>query len=68
MGMIIWPGEMDFWERRQAAQKQLREERECQARLEAAWWCSLQQHQRRPKREQPAPGDHASLRGQQLCP
>ena len=38
MGMIIWPGEMEFWEQRQAAQRQLREERERQARLEAAWW------------------------------
>ena len=38
MGMIIWPGEMEIWERRQAAQKQLREERERQAEQEAAWW------------------------------
>ena len=36
--MIIWPGEMEFWERREAAQKQLREERERQAKQEAAWW------------------------------
>ena len=34
MGMVIWPGEMEFWERRQAAQKQLREERERQVKQE----------------------------------
>ena len=38
MGMIIWPGEMEFWEQRQAAQRRLREERERQAMQEAAWW------------------------------
>ena len=38
MGMIIWPGEMEFWEQREAAQKQLREARERQAMQEAAWW------------------------------
>ena len=38
MGMIIWPGEMEFWEQRQAAQRQLREERERRAKQEAAWW------------------------------
>ena len=51
LGMIIWPGEMEFWEQRQAAQRQLREERERQARMEAAWWRSLQQHYRQPQRE-----------------
>jgi len=49
--MIIWPGEMEFWEQRQAAQKQLREERERQAKQEAAWWRSLQQHQREEQRD-----------------
>ena len=34
MGMIIWPGDLDFWEQREAAQKQLREERERQATQE----------------------------------
>ncbi len=51
MGMIIWPGDLDFWEQRQAAQKQLREERKRRARLDAEWWRFLRQCQRQPKRE-----------------
>ena len=43
MGMIIWPGEMEFWERREAAQKQLREGRERQAKQDAAWWRFVQE-------------------------
>jgi len=37
MGMIIWPGEMEFLEWREVAQKQLREERERRARLHFEW-------------------------------
>ena len=53
MGMIIWPGEMEFWEQREAAQKQLREERERRVKQDAEWWRLLQQHQRQPQHHAP---------------
>ncbi len=41
-----WPGDMEFWQQRQAAQKRLQEERERQAKQEAAWWRFVREHTR----------------------
>ena len=43
MGMIIWPGDLDFWEQRQEYERRRADEARRRARLDAEWWRSLQQ-------------------------
>ena len=55
--MILWSGDLDFWEQRQEYERRQLEEARRRARLDAERW--LLQHQRQPRREQPTHDDHA---------
>ena len=41
--MILWPGDLDFWEQRQECERRRADEARRRAGLDAEWWCSLQQ-------------------------
>ncbi len=56
MGIIIWPGDLDFWEQRQEYERRRLEEARRRAKLDADW---LQRHKRQPQREEPTHDDHA---------
>ena len=55
--MILWPGDLDFWEQRQEDERRRLEEARRRARLAAEWRRLLQQHSR-PQRERPRRDDH----------
>ena len=57
MGLIIWPGDLDFWEQRQECERRRLEEARRRARLDAEW--RLRQHGRQPQREEHRHDDHA---------
>ena len=58
MGLILWPGDLDFWEQGQEYERRRLEEVRRRARLDAEWRL-LQQHQWQPQGEERGHDDHA---------